>query len=1327
MSAAPTWSPTSPLAPGRMLLEASAGTGKTYNLTNWVIRLVAEYAIPIREMVVVTFTRAATAELEDRIRTRLTQVVSVLEGRRPADPNDPVLAALIDGSRAAEARGESWLRRLRDAQESFDECLISTIHGFCQRMLQQNAFEAQTDFDLDLVEDTGNLRAELVDDWLSSELYADDPQQYRFLVEACGFDRATLSEIAVAALRDPDMTLVPGEAELPSAEDWESELDAFRQRWRSEWAEALAQLFEDAQRSGIFKPRQRKYGAAGVSKQVAKLTAWLDEDHHWSEPVPALGFFSPDGWAEQLAPDATDPTHPALDALAELAAFPSRLVGGHRARFVRWLRREFDRRNLARRTQSFADLMRSLARVLDRDRDDPGRIALVQAVRSRYQVALIDEFQDTDAKQWTIFRSLFGGEDQRLYLIGDPKQAIYGFRGANVHVYLKAKRDVGGRVATMVTNYRTDQRLVDAFNHAMNREGLFGEAGIEYEEVGVPERDDAPADRVRHPQPWTDAGSAPLQLRFVDQHIAGVAGDSDEDERVTATSLETLLPARVADDIVSFLESGAELFDHRELDTQRDCFRPVGPGDIAVLTRTGRQARAVQDALGAAGVPSVLQGADSVLASQEARELELWLEALAAPGRDGPSRCAATTRLFGRDAALLAKVDAADPPALVEWETWSARLADWRKRFATEGFLSTLRRAMQEDLVVDADGEARDATTRLLLRPDGERRLTNLWHVAELAHAAEMNNRLSLPGLLAWLKQQRADPSVDAKTAELRLERDDDAVKVLTMHKSKGLQFAFVFAPYLWSSRLPKDDEAVHVVPSAADAAVRICDVRDGALKSGTVERAILEARKDAIRLLYVALTRAKFRCVVYLGHINRLENSPVGPVFHGDVRNVAGEAPDRVARGVARAGKDTPRSALWQDLDELAANSAASLPDGAPSIALTRCEPPEEKSWTGGEREREPLAARDFLRDELDSSWRRYSYTALSQEVESKHVALVEEREGFDADAEQAVVELGGAVEPRAPEHDVPAGAADVPLAEFPAGAHAGTFLHEVFERADFCWARPGSDGDEQKLEGLLAELLVRHGFDVEEWTRPLTEGLIQVLRTPLRAALGETRLCDVASRCRLNELRFDFPIAGGTQFERRRADGEPSARVTSEALVAALSLRLLADVRPPDDEATLRSDYLRGLGRFGDMAGFMTGSIDLVFRHEVEGRPCWFVVDYKSNRLDPRRQRRCPIQHFSREGMRYAMEQHHYYLQYHLYLLALHRYLRSRSRGDYDYERDVGGVYYLFVRGMIGADTPHVDGRGHGCFFDKPPLEVIEALDRLFESPAVLDGGVA
>lgn len=1313
MSSMNEWKATSAaaLSKGITLLEASAGTGKTYNIASLVLRLVAEQDVAMGDVVVVTFTRAATAELRDRVRARLAGAVDVLEGRS-APSDDEVLTAL------KKANSPRALRNLRAAQESFDECQIATIHGFCQRMLQQNAFEARADFDLELVGEAASVREEVVDDWLSKHLYADEPARFDFLTRQCGITRDRLCSLAFTALRDADVEVVPRPSEA-TAQGWDAERDAFVGPWDRTWGKTLPALYEEAHAHGIFSnPKQRTYRRKMCEARVADVTAWLRQRPSLGEPLPKSTYWSAANVRSFLADGRTEPTNDALVALRRVLGYSAHAAACERSAFVAWVRTEFDRRMGERRAQSYQDLLRRLARVLT-NAGDPGREALVHAIGSRFKAALIDEFQDTDALQWNIFRALFGDPDHWLYLIGDPKQAIYGFRGANVHVYLEAKKAAADRCFTMQTNFRSDARIVGALNAMMDRPGFFAEPGIDYVRVQAAPRKGQPETRIRFDRPASDPFTAPVQLRFVDARLAGATTASEPDKAIGKTKLNATLPARVADDIVEMLASGTTVYDAHDGVAPVDGFRPIGAGDVAVLTRTAAQGADVRDALVAAGVACVLHSEQSVFASEEALEVQRWLEALASPGRDPPARAAATTHLFGRQATLLARADAQDPEALRAWEQWLLRLAGWRARFDKEGFFRTFRHALRQDTVASAQaaGIPEDAATRLLRLPDGERRLTNTWHIAELLHTAETSDRLQLAGLLAWLRRERASATADSETMESRLERDDEAVAIMTMHKAKGLEFPVVFAPYLWDGHGPKKNAPL-LLPREHAPAERVLDVWAGGNGDEAFERACRENQKEQLRILYVACTRARLRCVAYVGHVRELENSPLAAAMHGD----SPDGGDRIAAGAARVHGAT-RAQLWKDLELIAAESGTPRNGGSPAIALTSCEAPEHRTWTQVDGDTESLEVRDFLRSGLDRTWRRHSYSSLAHDGVRKPAPVLEDV-GLDRDADEAIGQGYLRKDPGVclPTYAVPKDAPSVPLAPFPAGADTGTFLHALLENTDFQWAHPtvGGKAGSAALRELIDAQLPAHGLERARWSELLHSAMLEVLRTPLGCALEGVRLCDIPSAARLNELRFDFPIAGGTAY-----GTEPHcAPVPAEAVARALRARQRAS-GVGDEDATISATYLEKLPFFGDLAGFMTGSIDVVFRHAVAGKPRWFLADYKSNRLDPLHLGTVPIESFCRDGMRYAMETNNYYLQYHLYVLALHRTLRSRLGDRYSYDEDMGGVYYLFLRGMIGKNTPVERGRRHGCFYDKPPFEVIEALDRVFSGTAAADAG--
>ncbi|MFH1469561.1 MAG: UvrD-helicase domain-containing protein [Pseudomonadota bacterium] len=1358
MSAPRRYRIDAPLQPGTTLLEASAGTGKTYQITNLVLRLLTEPEDPIRmgQLLVVTFTRAATGELVDRVRARLAEALRVYRLCARAPALEPALdEAAADPSLRALAR-RAWsqgalpehVRRLERAQEEFDQALISTIHGFCQRMLLQNAFESMVDFGLELVEDDRDLLEEIVDDFISARINAVERARHDFLVDTCGFSRAGLVGLASRALHDPRMPVDPDPAAAPPGRA--VRLAGFAVWWESVGLPELCQAMEVARLSGAIVPKagaksQSKYTGKACLERGVALLAWVRALLAGDGPgdCPEAAAWSAEALAE-YAPGPEPWHHPHLDRVRAMLAPDAPDVDHERARFIRHVREEFARRNLARRSMCFQDLLRLLAERLEAE--GPAG-PLRGAVAARFRAALIDEFQDTDPEQWSIFSALFAGGPcdggHHLYLIGDPKQAIYGFRGANVHVYLAARASAGERVFSMGTNYRSDAAYLRALaplmaaplpagatpDPAQAAEGMFSLAGIAYEPVEADEARE-PAVRLRAapggPVP-APATMAPLQLRF----LAGGAasGSQGPAPQLRAGQAQRLLARQVAADIVALLEQGLQIHEGRP-----GAWRPLSPGHMAVLVRKGRQARMVQEALLQAGVPCVLPGAESVLSTEEARHLQRWLEAVASPGSDRAARAAATTPLFGVQAALLLALDdpAAPPEASAWWDRWLADLAAWQAQIQQHGVLRAFRAAMQ----------GWGVQARLLAFPDGERRLTNLTHLLELLHTAQVHDHLQLAGLIRWLSAQRREGSAGSESGELRLERDDAAVRILTMHKAKGLQFPVVFAPFLWgATRLHRADRDALIVPAEGDPTRRLLDVhvaQDAEPKLSRLRIAEREQRQEELRLLYVALTRAELRCVVYTGHLEGLAASPLGALLHAFS---PGTPPGQVGDRIQATSERLPTlgaAELWADLEALV-RAGGREPDGTPRLALERCAPPAAlPSWQPAGAGDAALAPRVFTRRDalgqphgMDLTWRRESYTSLARsrgrpatapspgatEGLSEAQAQGKDHDQADGGAPEgpspAEAERLRAALPRGPEAE-----AEVPLAAFPAGAAAGTFLHAVFEQLDFspfAWAEGDAEGQaaaQAELRRVLADLSPLHGFEAPRWQALLEASLPGVLRAPLGGPLGGLRLADLPRTRRLDELAFDLPIAGGDEHRRPAADGS----VCFEERVSGMAFGEAFSLGPPDP--LLRPSYLRQLAagwqrqRF---AGYLTGSIDLVFA--VPGGPGglrFFVVDYKSNRLDLLGERSTPRAHFCPAWLLHEMEQHDYIVQYHLYTLALHRFLTQRLRG-YDYDLHVGGAAYLFVRGMGG--TAPEGAPPWGVFHHRPARAVIQRLDALFE----------
>jgi exodeoxyribonuclease V beta subunit len=1289
VSGRPDWTVTAPLQRGLTVLEASAGTGKTWQIAHLVVRLVTEGELRVSELLVVTYTRAATAELRDRIRRRLVDAASAL--LIPARAvGDGGLEALVAAAAAQDCAG-AWLQRLRRASEELDQATISTIHGFCQRMLRQHAFDSGADLDLELIGDPAALRGEVVDDLLSQALHDVDAGRYAFLTQEVGYNRRKLAEGVRAATGDPDLPVLPDPASPePSPESLRPLVADFLATFDPD---PLVLAVAQAVKSGLIRPKegaktQRSYSGKKARKTCDELVDWLQTwDPHGDEGPPGASWFRDDKLAPFTDPDAPF-THPewdrARDLLAQLAGWPQQRVAWERAQVVAQARARLDARCQAAGQQTYSDLLRTLDHKLRPD--SPTRERLRAVIAQRFGAVLIDEFQDTDARQWTLFETLFGGGQHHLYLIGDPKQAIYAFRGANVHVYAHAvataQATTHGRVATMRRNFRSDDRYVRALNDLWGGDrDWFDSPAIRYESVTAKHE----VDRLAPGVGWSQPGAAPVQLRFLDR---GCLGEDLTESWLTRGEISDLLPQTVAADALALLTSGATLARDDGSTT------PIGPGDLAVLVRTGRQAGQVVAALRSVGLPAVRSGGVSIFHSAAALVLRDFLAAMAAHRGDAVARRLALAPPFGWTGDRLVAVQQEEPDAVAAWEDWLASLGRWRALAARRGLLPAWRRALEET----------DALARLLARPDGERLVTDLGHAMSLLHEAQVSERLRLPALVRWYEARRAGADDRAEEEQLRLERDDAAIQVVTLHSSKGLQYPVVFLPWLWEGvKLRASDWLI--VPTADDPTLRVLDLRPSSDRADAQERAWREARSESMRLAYVGLTRACHRAVLYAGAIDDYASSPAASLLHGPAVGGTDDLLDRVLEHVSVASPGT----LWTELQTLSTTLRG--PDGTSLLSASRVEPLVAPGSWRPDTAREAGVPRDFDRHGLDSVWGRTSYTALVKGRELGHEDLdAQAVEAFEADHDQAAELPASLDRVLVPPPPVDAtGQADLPLAAFPSGADAGTCLHAVFEHLDF-------QGDAEHVACIAKTELMRHGMDPETLLAALVPGLLSVLQTPLGGGLGTLCLADLPQGQRLDELRFDLPIAGGDRHRRGDHPDQCTPRLDGRALARALGHSGWGP----------RSEYLDAVASldFGPLAGFLTGSIDLVFRHP-DGR--WWVADYKSNRLDPHRTGRCVSSQFSQVHLAHEMERHHYYLQGALYSLALHRWLRSRLGPEhYDPERDLGGAAYLFVRGMTGPDTPVIDDRRHGVCLFRSPLAMLDQLDALFDDPNAAGGAL-
>jgi exodeoxyribonuclease V beta subunit len=1150
--------PHGPLPTGRVAIEASAGTGKTFVLAELATRFLAEQDVSPSDLLIVTFTRAATAELRSRIRDQMIEVVRALTG---GDDEHSDLVRLL----ASEDR-EIRLGRLVRAVAEFDAASISTIHGFATQVRRTLALSSAIDPDARLVASADDLITGACADALAAaSVRAHPPDEFPSL--------DVLVEATAKKLGGPDLTLLPD----------------------------------------------------GTDPDV---------DRRFEQ-------------ARELVEDALE------------------RVAGRRS---------------GEGTVGFDDVLVQLRDALA----GTGAAAVVEAIRSRYKVVLIDEFQDTDRVQWEIFSALFGrpGSGSTLVLVGDPKQAIYRFRGADISVYLRAREaDPKPDRFTLTTNWRADGRCLRGL-HALLDGATFGSPSIRYVEVRA-----APVHEHLEMIGANGAALSGLHVRLASlPDLPRTTGG-----RVSGDDVNRMVERDVAAHLRMLLETS-------QIPTSTDdpTPRPLVPSDIAVLVTSWNQAHEIHGALARQGIPAVVAGSGSVLNSDAASQMRFLLLAMERPG---DLRRVRTYALSWFGGLTVQEVAAADDRALAGLQDL---LMEWATRLADRPVAEVLARIWQQTGVV----------AHVLGRPDGDRNVTDLDHVAELLHTGAPQGRAGVAGLLAALDAPpdgEADADADNDVTARRIESEAETVLITTVWKAKGLEFPVVCVPMLWR-RPPPRRALVFSDPQTGE---RMIDVtRNGQWP----DKAGLDARKamadqeeyaERLRILYVALTRARHHTAVWWAGNAVTTNALTRLLF---ARDAAGAiVPDQLDPvGPKRPSMKLPTDPVAA-LAPMAAGSHGALTVTAFGDRTVPSDPWVDPSATGSPPR---LTFSEFDRV-LDRSVSRWSFSAMTQfateAAADPYDASGADRGADDESGSSEAVDPSGA--PRVASGPAPSvDPEDAPLGLLRAGTAFGTFVHGVLENVDFAAA---------DIEGLVGDAVrseaVRWGFDLaglapegRDGAGLLVAGLSAAIRTPLGPLFGGAPLAALARADRLDELGFDLRVGAGGHH--------PTARDIG---------RLVERHLTTDHPLSPWAAALAGGSLDVQLAGYLTGSIDLVARvRHADGGDRFVVADYKTNRLSAWGAPQKAVD-YGQRPMADAMIEHHYPLQALLYAVALHRYLRWRCPGG-DRPTLVSGAAYLFVRGMTGAEVAmDPDGHPGGVFTWELPADLVVELSELLHGHGAGRGG--
>lgn len=1209
---------------GSQLIEASAGTGKTFTIALLYARLILQHgkasayprALSPEDILVVTFTDAATQELKDRIRARLSDAARCF--LNPEEPGDEVLRALRDDYDSGQ--WPQCARLLSVAAQSMDQAAVSTIHGWCYRMLREHAFDSGSLFQQTLVTNQQDMFAELIRDYWRQHFYALPATAVQIIGQEFA-DPDALLRAVLPLINKTNTELTFAGHTLPEITDLQQALSTFatqaqeiarlQDRARDAWSQNRTELEDllDALQPVLNKT---SYAEAKQPEDFAALKHSLASWARGDEAPARMARFAQDQWkltGGKKAPD--QPQHLALAAIADWmdAVDTAANSTGPDVRAVvlsharRWLETALQTRLQEKAELGFDDLLLQLDRALQ----GPLGNKLAAQIRNDFPVAMIDEFQDTDPLQYRIFDKIYqlgsNLQDSALIMIGDPKQAIYSFRNADIHTYLAARRATAGRHFNLGTNYRSTAGVVDGINYLFRQAEAFAGGAFRFRKDDLDPLPFLPVNANGRRETLI-IGNKPAPAVTL-WHL-GAGSDSADDledriETIAVTRFREDIALRCASEIAGWLHDTATGF---RSDTG---FVRLRPQDIAILVRHRGEADEIRAALQVYGLASVyLSDRESVFASAEAADVLRWLRACAEPTDERKLRAALATASLDLSLARLELLNRDE----LAWEAETELFRHLHRLWQTQGVLPMLRRLMQ----------FHQLPQRLINTAGGERSLTNLLHLAEYLQKASVQHE-GEQALIRHLAEQIHNPGDEEV---LRLESDNDLIRVVTIHKAKGLEYPLVCLPF--APALKQIDNRVKQVMIVGDdlGETRRLEIAGSKLDADAWQQADHERLSEDMRLLYVALTRARHGLWLGAAAIS-VGNSPKTVNHKSALGYLMGGGEPLEAIDVANVLQ------RWdEDCDNIRLKAAPRIrdPDDFPRSATTLL----------------PNAIRPALvchRSPVENWWVA-SYSALKTGAADPRISVLFPREPEAPQDDQAQEEHVTARDQLSASDD---GARrefsrQAPgLHGFHRGPKPGTFLHGVLE-----WA---------EAEGFA------NAADNDEARRLMLE-----LRCTQRGWQDDIPRLDSWLRDFLN-TRFTLPGQPPLQLTRLHSQQAEMEFLFASHQVAVQELDLLCHryIQPGIPRPALLPAKLNGM---------MKGFIDLVFEHQGH----YYVADWKSNYLGPR------DSSYTAQALAQEILHNRYDVQYAIYLLALHRLLRNRLP-DYDYDKHVGGALYFFLRG--------------------------------------------
>lgn len=1184
------------------LIEASAGTGKTYTIGSLYLRLLLKAGennfsrpLNVEEILVVTFTEMATEELKKKIRERITDAINKLTAfaetkDKSAFENDEFLTALCHDLNIFEA-----IHRLKLAEQNMDLAAIYTIHGFCRRMLMQYAFHSGIHFNLELIKDQSDLLVRFANEFWREHFYPLPFEMADFIANELGSPDYVLSllesdlgkNLIVDLENQQALSISITEFLHQYLGEYFKDIKALKDFWL-ESAGKISELITEELNKDYAKcePKslsRRSYNTSRLAKWIDQVNAWANDPRDYVLNETLMSYFTQSALGEKGEEGASPFIAPIFAELEERASAlmsPDLLRRVILYHYRQGLQQKLLDYKLNHQEKSFDDLLRLFCEALQ----GPQGNELAEMIRFQYPFAMIDEFQDTDSQQYAIFSKIYRDNPEKntgFIMIGDPKQAIYRFRGADIFTYLKASDEAQSRFE-LTKNYRSEKNLVDGVNALFD----FPQSPFIYQNINftaVDSRDD-------HLRFYLNGKAEPAYRFYL-----------TESDKVNKTEMAKIC----AISIQHWLKSAAE---NQAVFQNEDTCKTLQPANIAVLVKNRYEAADVIQELQKLGIASVyLSDQSSVFDSHVAVELLRILKACLNVA-ERPILNAIATALFGLNAADIHQIQQNE----ADWQRWADSFAQYQQTWQRQGILVMLHQILLEQGISE----------RLLSQATGERDLTDFLHLAEILQQAATLHE-SEAALLSWFEKQIQGEG--RQEAQIRLESERQLVKIVSIHKSKGLEYDLVWLPFL---AVPSK------IPTAGDMNVYYSKERDETLwdmENRNLNALYEETFAEELRLLYVALTRAKYQMAFALpAQFDKKWNALHYVLSQGEIgKEIALSAP-KDTETLLQAFKEK-----MQDNVEICTKPNL---EALPTLSINT--------------KNNDLKAAEFTGN-IEQDWRITSFTSIEQghrrqnyfaESAGKKHAVFDDAKDYDS---QNSIEISTAL----------LNENESNILDLPRGKQVGTALHRHFENCYF------SDlANTEEIDKLRQSLQLDKTF-----TEPLQNWLQQISHTPLSNEIG-IALADLANKDCIKEMPFYLAI-------REHFD------------VAAFNRALKTYHHLPSEPL-----------QFEQIQGMVRGSIDLVFRHNGK----YYLVDYKSNFLGS------TLADYNEDELKKEMLHSHYDWQYLIYTLALHRYLQSIVP-HYDYARDFGGVFYLFLRGMNGKPQS-------GVFYDRPSVELITELDGVF-----------